>query len=524
MGNGLFRKKSLDRLSSPEQLDKMIIVTSPMTWLAIIAGGLIILVLLLWGIFGRIPITEEGKGILLMESVPTSVYARTTGVVTDTYVSSGDHVNKGDILYKIGSTEIVETINKLEKSIKDVNSVTFDSNNDVVTTENKVLVDIKGNKSELSLQTDLSSKSLDALKSEYERAVEETSRLKSEVDRASEDYYNSISSDNSKVIEYEFNNAASEYENAKVKYNEALSAYNKSPEDENLKAEKEEAYNNLKSKEDSYISKKTEYESYMNSISENNSESIKKQNIYNAALSSYTAAKSNEESLRLKVKSMEAELSGTKESQNVKEETLKEKFNVAKDALISELQTELEKYKKLEGGQEIIAGVPGVIYSTFVTTGTAVSIDTEMARIIQEDDKDDNKLQAVYFMPLAKGKNLQPGMKVNIYPGNLPKEEYGHMTGRVRVVAEYVTSYADLYTRFGDEQLASSFVSDGAVLQVICDIDSDSSSKSGYAWSTVKGKNVNVAAGTPLEGTMIVREVPPITMLLPKLKEKLEIE
>ena len=156
MANALFRKKSLDRLSSPEQLDKMIVVNSPMTWLALIAGALVIAVVALWGVIGRVPITEEGKGILLTESTLTSVYAKTQGVVTNTYVSSGDYVEEGDVLYEVGSTEVVQAIKQIQKRIEDVEAVTYDSENDVVTSDNQALIDIKGNKQALSLDTDAS--------------------------------------------------------------------------------------------------------------------------------------------------------------------------------------------------------------------------------------------------------------------------------------------------------------------------------------------------------------------------------
>ena len=40
----LYRKTAIDKLSSPEQLDKMIRVTPPMFWIAAIGGGLILVV------------------------------------------------------------------------------------------------------------------------------------------------------------------------------------------------------------------------------------------------------------------------------------------------------------------------------------------------------------------------------------------------------------------------------------------------------------------------------------------------
>ena len=153
-----------------------------------------------------------------------------------------------------------------------------------------------------------------------------------------------------------------------------------------------------------------------------------------------------------------------------------------------------------------------------------MTLDSEVARISQQDVNSSGKLQAVYYMSLSSGKNVREGMTVNVYATNLPKEEYGHMTGTVVSVADYVTSYADLFTRLGDETLATNFTSQGAVIEVVCELDVDADTVSGFAWSTNKGEEVDLEVGTMLEGSVITEEVPPITMLIPKLKEKFNME
>ena len=61
----VFRKKSLERLSSPERLEQLIQVVKPQDWLALATLGALVVFALGWSIFGRIPITVSGRGVLI---------------------------------------------------------------------------------------------------------------------------------------------------------------------------------------------------------------------------------------------------------------------------------------------------------------------------------------------------------------------------------------------------------------------------------------------------------------------------
>ena len=59
--NTVFRKKSLDRVSSPEELNDYIRVTNPSVWIVLIALTLLLAGMLTWSIFGRVTVqTENG--------------------------------------------------------------------------------------------------------------------------------------------------------------------------------------------------------------------------------------------------------------------------------------------------------------------------------------------------------------------------------------------------------------------------------------------------------------------------------
>lgn len=64
MAHNIYRKESIERMSSPDRLDVYIHVTSPGLWL--LFGAIIVLLLsaLVWGMFGRITVTVDGLAIV----------------------------------------------------------------------------------------------------------------------------------------------------------------------------------------------------------------------------------------------------------------------------------------------------------------------------------------------------------------------------------------------------------------------------------------------------------------------------
>jgi HlyD family secretion protein len=61
----IFREKALQRLSSPEQLDRLFRVTDSIGWLALVVCIVLVMLALAWSVFGSIPVQVSGSGILL---------------------------------------------------------------------------------------------------------------------------------------------------------------------------------------------------------------------------------------------------------------------------------------------------------------------------------------------------------------------------------------------------------------------------------------------------------------------------
>jgi len=93
-----FRKKSLERLSSPERLDQLLQVIDRKSWIPLLVTSILILIMLAWSVFGSIPVNVHGKGILIRPHEVVQLRAPSTGYLAGLTVGVGDYVDQGSLL------------------------------------------------------------------------------------------------------------------------------------------------------------------------------------------------------------------------------------------------------------------------------------------------------------------------------------------------------------------------------------------------------------------------------------------
>lgn len=96
-----FRQAALDRLSSPEQLDRLLVVTSKTLWSTLLGVCLLVGTVLAWSVFGRIPVTVDGSGLLLSADGVREVEALGGGVVEALPFRVGQLVDTGVVIARI---------------------------------------------------------------------------------------------------------------------------------------------------------------------------------------------------------------------------------------------------------------------------------------------------------------------------------------------------------------------------------------------------------------------------------------
>ena len=110
-----------------DHLDKLVAVSSPLHWVLLTGGIFVVMAAIWWAIYGSVPKAEEAKGILLKERKYTTVYANTSGMITQVNIAEGDTVQPGDVLYEVGSRADAGYLKELQERIRKVESVSYNT-------------------------------------------------------------------------------------------------------------------------------------------------------------------------------------------------------------------------------------------------------------------------------------------------------------------------------------------------------------------------------------------------------------
>ena len=115
----LFREAALAKIRSPEQLDALLPITSPLGWLALLTSAIALGVLIFWAFFGTITRTATGQGIIVRnsESGLSSVAGQGSGLISEVLVKPGDSVQAGQVMFYLDLTPLKQQLASSESSL-----------------------------------------------------------------------------------------------------------------------------------------------------------------------------------------------------------------------------------------------------------------------------------------------------------------------------------------------------------------------------------------------------------------------
>jgi hypothetical protein len=162
---------------------------------------------------------------------------------------------------------------------------------------------------------------------------------------------------------------------------------------------------------------------------------------------------------------------------------------------------------------EVRSAFSGTVLEMMVEKDTPVTSQTVLTRL----ELTNQPLQAVLFVPLNEGKQLEAGVNVQLVPSGVRSEAYGYLLGKVESIASFPASTESLQVLIKNEQLVKDALANGPVLRVNVTLDKDASSFSGFKWSSSSGPHSQLSSGTPCQAYLTTGEQRPINLIFPFL-------
>jgi len=133
--NPLFRKAALDKLASPERLDVLMQVTSPMGWMALTTVAGILIGVIVWSILGSIPERIDGQGVLLRGGANKEIRSTGSGTLASLDLKEGQMITVGQQLGTISAAGNNEEVNVARTKVQQLEQQRLSSNSDAGQTE-----------------------------------------------------------------------------------------------------------------------------------------------------------------------------------------------------------------------------------------------------------------------------------------------------------------------------------------------------------------------------------------------------
>jgi HlyD family secretion protein len=467
----LFRKESLERLSSPEQLDQLMQVVGPKSWLPLTALGALTFLALVWSTVGRIPITVTGQGVLIYPHKVVSVQSESSGQVVTMNLEAGDTVKEGDVIATLQPDP------ELEKQLQEE--------------QNKL--------------AELQAQSQEASSLQGQRTTQEASSTAQQRQTLLERLRNA--QDLTPVLRDSSLEALRENRRNLEQRLQALQTLLPILQDRLEKRQEILAEGAISG--DLVLQAQQEYLSTLATYADAQSQ-LKQLDVQEAdAERQYLANLTTISELQAQLRELETQATSFAQ-QNL------ESTNSRANQIQAVKQNIAILEAKLQNSSEIQSEFDGVVVEVAAVPGQLVSAGSNVATINVETDS--NQLSSVAYFTIQDGKQIEPGMEIQVTPSTVKRERFGGILGSVTTVSSFPVTPQGATVLIGNEDTAQSLIANGHTIEVFAQLEADPETYSGYAWSSSKGPEQKFSAATTTIVRVKVGERSPISYVIPLLK------
>lgn len=161
----------------------------------------------------------------------------------------------------------------------------------------------------------------------------------------------------------------------------------------------------------------------------------------------------------------------------------------------------------------------GIISEMMVSEGDWVRAGELICNVRLDETRED--LVGIMYVPVDKGKRLEPGMTIQLAPNGTDTSQAGSLLGVVRSVSEYPVDQEIMTKHLGNSQLAQTILqqAQNSVVEVRFDLVKNDKDESGYLWTSIIGEHKKITAGTYVTGSVIIDRRAPIEKVFYKASQ-----
>ncbi|MSR13223.1 MAG: NHLP bacteriocin system secretion protein [Gammaproteobacteria bacterium] len=467
----IFRREALEHLSSPEQLDALLEVTTSRAWLALATIGAGLGLALLWSVVGQIPITVEAVGILVYPRRIVSVQVPAVGQLTNLTVAVGDFVTKGQVLGTLNQPELAQTLEQERVRLAEALN------------EGSQKMGMLKRRLELEREALLRKRELLSARIPSLSAIAEGQKTR-----------------NDRYLQQQQANLGAARE-TQGRLGEALQKRFESYE--RLQREGLSSDDSVLSARQALMDNQVQRAELELKAQEIEVRRLDNEQAYQGALDRVDGYKSDLQELEIREKEFqqqELEASTGKEQQ-----VLEIQRNIAR----------LEQQLTSRG--QIVSEYAGKVLELTAAPGAILAAGQRLGAIETEDE--DAELMGLAYFAVEGGKQLTPGMSIRITPSTVQRERYGSIEGEVTEVSAFPVTTDAVTSMVGNAEVAQQMTQGQSVIQVLAKLFRDKDAATGFKWTSGHGPREAVTAGTTAAVRATIEYRRPITFLLPILRQ-----
>jgi HlyD family secretion protein len=179
--------------------------------------------------------------------------------------------------------------------------------------------------------------------------------------------------------------------------------------------------------------------------------------------------------------------------------------------------------QQIQSQSQVVSPYPGKVLELAISPGQWVQRGMRLATIATHPTPnlsttgDVPELLAISYFPVAEGRQIKPGMKIQVLPDTIAFQPLGSLAGEVIEVSPFpVTPEAALNT-LGNPALLPPSISTIPQLEVKTLLLPHQDHSSGYTGAALSAPPLVLTPGTTITTRILVKKVAPIELVLPGL-------